>query len=60
MTEGKKWEIPAEMHPAIEQGAIVLKSARNKDAARAFLQFAKSASGRDILMKYGFEVPASR
>jgi molybdate transport system substrate-binding protein len=60
MREGRKWDIPAEMHPAIEQGAIVLKSATNKAALRAFLEFAKSASGRDILRKYGFEVPASR
>jgi molybdate transport system substrate-binding protein len=60
MREGRKWDIPAEMHPAIEQGAIVLKSATNKAALRAFLEFAKSASGRDILRKYGFEAPASR
>jgi molybdate transport system substrate-binding protein len=60
MREGRKWDIPAEMHPAIEQGAIVLKSATNKAALRAFLEFAKSASGRDILRKYGFEVPTSR
>jgi molybdate transport system substrate-binding protein len=60
MREGKRWEIPAEMHPAIEQGAIVLKGARKKDTARAFLELVNSASGRDILRKYGFAVPASR
>jgi molybdate transport system substrate-binding protein len=60
MRDGKRWEIPAEIHPPIEQGAIVLKSAKNKDAARAFLELVKSPSGRDILRKYGFEVPASR
>jgi molybdate transport system substrate-binding protein len=59
MAEGKKWIIPMEMHPAIEQGAILLKSAKNKDAARAFLQFVKSAGGRNILRKCGFEVPPS-
>jgi molybdate transport system substrate-binding protein len=57
MREGKRWEIPAEMHPAIEQGAIVLKGAKNKDAARAFLKFVKSEAGRTILMKSGFELP---
>lgn len=60
MKEGRKWDIPKEMHPPIEQGAIVLKSAKNKDAARAFLEFAKSKRGREILMKYGFEMPVSR
>ena len=54
MRDGKRWEIPAEMHSAIEQGAIVLKDAKNKEAARAFLEFVKSAAGRAILAKYGF------
>src|ERR1700682_554573 len=57
MQDGKRWEIPAEMHPAIEQGAIVLKDAKNKGAARAFLEFVKSAAGRAILAKYGFAFP---
>ncbi len=57
MNNGKRWEIPADMHPVIEQGAIVLKDARNSDAARSFLEFVKSATGRAILAKYGFEFP---
>src|SRR5882757_694118 len=56
MRDGKRWEIPADMHPALEQGAVILKDAKNKDAARAFLEFVKSPSGRAILSKYGFEV----
>jgi len=57
MQDGKRWEIPAEMYPAIEQGAIVLKDTKNKEAARAFLEFVKSAAGRAILAKYGFAFP---
>jgi molybdate transport system substrate-binding protein len=54
MKDGKSWIIPAEMHPAIEQGAIVLKSAKNKDGSRALLKFVSSTEGRVILEKYGF------
>jgi molybdate transport system substrate-binding protein len=54
MKDGKRWEIPADMHPPIEQGAIILKNATNKDAARSFLDFVKSESGRATLAKYGF------
>jgi molybdate transport system substrate-binding protein len=54
MKDGKRWEIPADMHPPIEQAAILLKNAANKDAARAFLDFVKSESGRATLAKYGF------
>jgi molybdate transport system substrate-binding protein len=57
MRDGKYWEIPAEMHPAIEQGAIVLKDAQNKEAARAFLEFVKSTAGRATLAEYGFAFP---
>jgi len=57
MRDGKRWEIPAEMHPALEQGAIVLKDAKNKVAARAFLEFVKSAAGRATLAESGFAFP---
>jgi len=59
MKDGKRWEIPADMHPPIDQAAIVLKNATNKDAARAFLEFVKSAAGRAILARYGFTFPAA-
>ena len=59
MRDGKRWEIPGGAHPALEQGAVVLKDAKNKDAAHAFLEFVKSAAGRPILEKYGFTVPAA-
>lgn len=57
MREGKRWDIPENMHPAIEQAAIVLKDAKNKDAARAFLDFVKGSLGRATLAKYGFVIP---
>jgi molybdate transport system substrate-binding protein len=59
MNKGIIWEIPAETYPPIEQGAVVLKSAKNKNAARAFLDFVKSPAGRKILEKYGFAPPAA-
>jgi len=57
MRDGKRWEIPADMHPAIEQAAIILRNAKNKSQARAFLQFIKSADGRATLEKFGFTIP---
>jgi molybdate transport system substrate-binding protein len=59
MREGKRWEIPANTHPPIEQGAVILKSARDKEGARAFLAFLKSDGGRKILESYGFTLPVS-
>ncbi len=59
MNDGKRWEIPAEMHPPIDQAVIVLKSAANKPGARAFLEFVKNEPGRATLSNYGFSLPAA-
>jgi molybdate transport system substrate-binding protein len=56
MKEGKRWLVPSEMHAPIEQGAVLLRGARNKEAVRAFLEFVKSTAGRAILDKFGFFV----
>jgi molybdate transport system substrate-binding protein len=54
---GKHWEVPADAHPPLEQGAIVLKSSSKKDVARSFLDFVKSPAGRSVLEKNGFVIP---
>ncbi len=60
MRDGKQWVIPPEMYPLIEQGAIILKDAKNKEAAKAFLDFVKSSAGRSTLAKYGFKLPENQ
>ena len=56
---GERWEIPADLYPALEQGAVVIHASSNKAGARAFLEFVKSAEAREVLLKYGFTVPAN-
>jgi molybdate transport system substrate-binding protein len=58
MADGKRWEIPEQLHPPIEQGVILLKNALNKSQAREFLNFVKSDTFRATLEKYGFAFPA--
>lgn len=50
-------EIPASLHPPIEQGAIVLAGARDAAAARRFVQFLVSAETRRYLADAGFDAP---
>ena len=57
MKNGKSWVIPAEMHPPIEQAAIILRAAQNKSGATAFLAFVASAKGREILARFEFRLP---
>jgi molybdate transport system substrate-binding protein len=54
---GKKWMIPAELYPRIEQVVVVLKSAKEKLAAQEFVKFATQGPGRDLLANYGFQPP---
>lgn len=60
MRDGKRWDIPREMHPPIEQAAVLMKNAKNKEAAHAFLDFVKSKEARATLAKYGFTFPATK
>lgn len=60
MKDGKRWDIPADMHPPIEQAAIVLKNAKSKAAARSFLDFVKTDAARSTLAKYGFSFPLEK
>ncbi|GAB4357217.1 MAG: molybdate ABC transporter substrate-binding protein [Gammaproteobacteria bacterium] len=54
---GSAWEVPESFHQPIEQQAILLKRAADKDAARAFLDFVRGERARQILRRYGYEEP---
>jgi molybdate transport system substrate-binding protein len=54
MESGKRWDVPVDLYPAIEQGAILLKSANNNAKAKSFLEFVRGPAGRSALDQYGF------
>lgn len=54
--KGRYAEIPADEYPPIEQACIILGSSNNKEAARQFLSFVKTAAIGDVLKSYGFDV----
>lgn len=56
-TAGIYWEIPADYHPPLEQGAIIMKQSKNQEVARQFLEFMKSPRGQEIMTRYGFTLP---
>jgi molybdate transport system substrate-binding protein len=57
--KGRYVEIPTDDYPAIEQGAVILKSSPNKEIARQLLAFLKTAALQDLLRSYGFSIPAA-
>jgi molybdate transport system substrate-binding protein len=54
---GRYWEIPADVYPPIEQGAVMLRSGKNQERAKAFLSFIQGAEGQTIMRRYGFIGP---
>jgi molybdate transport system substrate-binding protein len=54
---GKFWEVPLDAYPRLEQGAVILRSARDIGAARSFLEYMKGREARAILKRYGFSLP---
>lgn len=57
VNRGRYWEVPLESYPRIEQGAVIVKASRNKEAAKAFLMYVGGTEGRAILKRYGFFLP---
>lgn len=54
---GSFWLIPAEAHPPLEQGAVIMKQSKQQDAARSFLQFMQTPQGQEVMTRYGFTLP---
>ncbi len=55
---GRYWEVPAEAHPPLEQGAVILKSSKNQRTAKTFLEFIQGPQGQEIMRRYGFTLPS--
>ena len=54
---GTYWEIPSDAHPPLEQGAGILKSSKQQETAKQFLEFMRGKQGQEIMTRYGFTLP---
>lgn len=54
---GTYWEIPGDAHPPLEQGAAILKSSKQQEVAKQFVEFMQGQQGREIMTRYGFALP---
>jgi molybdate transport system substrate-binding protein len=52
--QGRYWEVPLSAYPRMEQGGVIMKSARNPAQAQTFRAFLMGQEGRAILKRYGF------
>lgn len=54
---GTYWEIPGDAHPPLEQGAAILKSSKQQEVAKQFVEFMQDKRGQEIMTRYGFALP---
>lgn len=58
--QGRYWEVPADLYPRLEQGAILLSGARRRgtmEAARQLLDILRGPAAASILERHGFTRP---
>jgi molybdate transport system substrate-binding protein len=55
--KGKYWVVPAEAHPALDQGVVLISHSPHQKDAEAFLRFVKTEEAADLLRRYGFTSP---
>jgi len=58
--KGLYFEIPASDYPPIAQACVILRSSRNKETAKQFSSFIKTAVATDTLKRYGFDVQSQQ
>ena len=54
---GTYWLIPQEAHPAIDQGAAIVKTSKNRESGKKFLEFLQTTASRAAMKRYGFMLP---
>lgn len=57
-TRGRIRDVPADMHPPLVQGGLILPWAGSRAAAEQLRDFLLGAEGRELLTAFGFGLPA--
>lgn len=55
MQKGHYFEVAPADYPPLEQACVILRSAKQQELARRFLEFLRTAAAAAILQRYGFE-----
>ena len=55
VADGSAWVVPAHLHTALKQDAVLLSGTKGNPAAQAFLNYLKTEPAQAILRSYGYE-----
>ncbi len=57
--EGSRWIVPENLHDAIRQDAVLLKTGENSAAAKAFVEFLQGPEAAAIIKDFGYGTAAA-
>jgi molybdate transport system substrate-binding protein len=55
--QGRTWIVPSEMYPRVEQAGVIIKGTKQLALARELAAFLLGDAARDVLARYGYELP---
>ena len=58
--KGRYWEVPLNLYPTLNQGAVVLSRSHNQEHASRFLDYLRTPPAQSVLRLYGFSTPSSQ
>ncbi|HSC85270.1 MAG TPA: molybdate ABC transporter substrate-binding protein [Pseudomonas sp.] len=56
ISSGSAWLVPAELHEPIRQDALLLNKGKDNPAARALLDYLRSAKAAAVIKSYGYQL----
>ena len=51
---GNRWDVPAHLFAPLRQQAVLLRNGQRNEAARAFLDYVKGATARNVIKRFGY------
>lgn len=56
ITDGSAWLVPANLHRALKQDAILLRFGEKNESAKSLMHFLQSESARQIIRAFGYQI----
>ncbi len=57
VNEGSWWRVPKHLYEPIKQGAVLLVTAKDNEAALSFLAYMQGKSAKEVMRAYGYVLP---
>ncbi|WP_462380804.1 molybdate ABC transporter substrate-binding protein [Pseudomonas sp. Marseille-QA0892] len=60
LKSGSAWRVPEDLYDPIRQDAVILKGAKDNEAAQAFVQYLRSPEAAKVIESFGYSLDAAR